>query len=431
MPFETLDMGSSKRRRVLWEPQSNETVLITTSNAAIASGIPLCPVLSTYQEQWAERRQGTPVHVDVTALASSEGLLVGCTSWGEVFLWEEEEKEVAVRRWQVSSLPLKSIQIRDAIGNDHPRHDRLVLVGGKEGMWTIPLKDHIPIHSDSNKWDTVTFDVRQILVDMNRVFVLGELGEMHVYALPDNKLVQTIDLNGSKATTMALAGSDEVLAESDHDSQQQSMDLGRSLLIGTADSKILQWTPTTTTTRASKVEVIGLYEPDTSKAERTSTGCRGSLPFEITVTAMHCTDDNWWIIAGIGKNKKSPYRNILATLHGSTRTLICQKVVRETIHGIHYQSQSAHLYTIANEGVVSVWDSPYRLELMQRLWSSPPSARAIVNLGSTMVAVAGIGPKVDLFENNCRVQSLLVKDHTTGTSTTSTSPKPSGTGKQQ
>lgn len=419
MSTATMDTSVSKRRRrVLWGAQSNKESLVTDPRE-IVSGVSPFPILSTYQEEWDQRQQRTPVHVDVTALASScDGLLVACTSLGQVFVWEDNKGDTVepclesiVPHWKVSSLPLKSIQILD--GNDTGNPDsHTIVVGGKEGMWTLPLKNHMIIQA--NKWDTVTCDVRQILVDRSRVFVLEESGEIKVYGLPVNRFLHAIDLHGSQATTMALAGSDNALPDSDDDSHA-SMDKPRTLLIGTSDSKILLWTPTTSS--SNKVESISLHETDISKSENTGTGTggTGSLPFEIVVTTIHCTGDNWWIIAGTCRNKKLSNRSILATLHGATRTLISHKVLRETIYGIHYhQSQSSRLYTIANEDVVSVWDSPYRLELIQRLWSSPPSGRAMVKVGSTRVAVAGIGSKIDLLENDCRVQSLLVDGITTG-----------------
>jgi hypothetical protein len=430
MATATLEMGASKRRRVLWGTQSNEAVV--SSSREIDSALSPFSMRSTYQQEWEERRNKTPVHVDVTGLASCEGFLVACTSLGEVFIWQDHgdtnfepntnfdsstarlsgsSLQSTVRHYKVSSLPLHSIQISDPKNHQ----DRMILVGGKEGIWTIPLKD--PLSSQATKWKTNTGSVRQILVDLERVFVLSEQGEVSLFELAGNTLVNAIDLNGSLATTMALANTDESLADNeDDDDSPPSMNVptnSRSLLIGTSDSKILLWTATTS---GFKVESIGLHEPDQSKSEST-TGCTGSLPFDIAVTALHCTDDNWWILAGVCRNKKSSNRNILATLHGTTRTLISHKVVRETIHGIYNPNQSSsRLYTIANEGVVSVWDSPYRLELMQRLWSSPPSGRAMVKVGSTRVVMAGIGPKMDVFENDCRIQSLLVDDATTTSS---------------
>jgi hypothetical protein len=69
------------------------------------------------------------------------------------------------------------------------------------------------------------------------------------------------------------------------------------------------------------------------------------------------------------------------------------------------------LVTVGNEGVVSFWDSAYSLQRTHRVWSSPPSGRAIAISRSsinTILAIGGVGPKVDLLEEYCKIQTLTL-----------------------
>ncbi len=362
--------------------------------------------LRSYREEWEHRRQQTAAHVDVTGLLSIGGALVACTSLGEVMIWEPTRSDVArsicpsnetlslpleqtpSRRWKVTTQKLKSIQCYDESENG----DFNILIGGEEGLWTISKVRCN--NKGADKWKAIVPNVRQILVDRDRVYVLVEIGSIQVYSLSDQHFLYSIDMNGSHASTMALNPPLDTVAD-----DQISDCRYRSLLIGTIDSRILFWSETVD----SIMESIHLYPSDSFKSNSPAS----KLPFEIMVTSIHCSQDQWWTIAGVCRNKKSPpNRCILATLHGPTRTLVSHKETRENIHVI--ESISSRVYTIANEGVVSIWESPFHLERVQRIWASPPSGRAMVVFNSSQLAVAGVGSKIDIFEHDCRIQSLFV-----------------------
>mmetsp|Transcript_8841 Transcript_8841/g.19099 ORF Transcript_8841/g.19099 Transcript_8841/m.19099 type:complete len:104 (-) Transcript_8841:661-972(-) len=99
-----------------------------------------------------------------------------------------------------------------------------------------------------------------------------------------------------------------------------------------------------------------------------------------------------------------------------------RRETREAIHAIrqeqhHHCSSSSLLYSAGNEAAVSTWDSSFSLERTGRFWASPPSSKAVdigigigigIASGTTTMAVAGVGNRVDLFLDRCRVQTVRV-----------------------
>jgi hypothetical protein len=490
-----LETVLSKRRKLLWESNEGEAEeeSITRSTTPISNKEshrqqllpPPCTyqgLYSSYRQEWEERRKNIPLHVDITDLASfwiSTGSgLVACTSLGEVLLWRASAgaassdatsntslqqrakahtqvketngqsllEQTPVKRWNVSKLPLKSLQVLV----EGSSNSMLILVGGEEGLFSISSSDA----SSITKWDSVTCRVRQTLVDeaADRVFVLAgeDAGQVQVYSLSSQTIIQSIDLGPSRASTMALAKMDDdqdVDVDVGNEKQTHIQGPSLTLLIGTTDSKLVIWNKPVGSSAGTTMETIRLYASDSDAGG----GGGGSganqimLPFDITVTCIRSSqDDQWWTIAGAcnkhhnhksrsstngsgssSNNSAGANGGVLATLHGPTRTLVACKETRETIQSIAITNHgSATVYTAANEGVVSVWESPYQLERRVRVWTNPASGHTITSIplvggggGSTSttsttsaIAISGVGPHVDILQDSCRVQTLQTQE---------------------
>lgn len=207
--------------------------------------------------------------------------------------------------------------------------------------------------------------------------------------------------------------------------------------------------------------------------------------YPLVVKGIFITNDCWWTIGGEirrrytdryhssssqnhhGKNNRKDktsnstdwhsMNGFISTWHGPTRTCVAFLETREIIQGLlsptssiaEYFSRNGFknyigtgsnivgsfghdgsFYSIGNEGLVSVWNSPHDImsnnARTHRIWTSPPSSLAITSLMATtkattttaatdkyeapkiIVAVAGVGPKIDLLQNSCRIQTLNV-----------------------
>jgi len=213
--------------------------------------------------------------------------------------------------------------------------------------------------------------------------------------------------------------------ESDNDDNKATASWSKALLIGTSESQLLIWTPSGAT-----LETIHLYSsPDQAAKSSSSIGSTTSMiPFEISVTAIGCSNGQWWTIAGVAKRHHksrnppslsaagSNSSSILATIHGPTRSCVSVKECRESISSLMVPNRTCMagaLYTVANEGALSVWESPYQLERSHRIWTSPPSGKAMaaISMGDnkTLIVLAGVGPYIDVIQDHCRIQTLNVQ----------------------
>ena len=139
-------------------------------------------------------------------------------------------------------------------------------------------------------------------------------------------------------------------------------------------------------------------------------------------------DGTWWTASAvrsgdIGSNNHHHNQSsaniftagLLVTWHAPSGMVTARRETREAIHAIrqeqhhHCYSSSSLLYSAGNEAAVSTWDSSFSLERTGRFWASPPSSKAIdIATGTTTMAIAGVGNRVDLFLDRCRVQTLRV-----------------------
>jgi hypothetical protein len=208
------------------------------------------------------------------------------------------------------------------------------------------------------------------------------------------------------------------------------------------------------------------------------------------VTSIMETHNTWWTVAMAtsasppGKStgqkhdtgKDGAVGGVLSTWHAPTVTLVAVCPTRESVHSIRatapgewassdaadhdapgagagdgFRSASSTFYSIGNESVVSLWTSPYQLERAGRVWTNPPSSKALAicpadggggggvastsksgtppasgangrddadndrkddddddssNYHGCLVAVAGIGTKVDIVLDRCCIETL-------------------------
>jgi hypothetical protein len=472
-----------KRRKLLWDSTTVRTSPSvprkeTHRQQQLPPPCTYQGLYSSYGKEWEERRKTIPIHVDISDLASFSNFpgssgLAACTSLGEVVLFrasaassstsspgershrqydQENDRngrclieQTPVKRWKVSQGPLTSIQVVVGGSADDAAaaNSIQILVGGEEGLFSIsfPHASWTAAAADAaavSKWSSVTCRVQQQLVDeaADRVFVLGEEHGriVQVYSLSSQKLLQSIDLGQSRASTLALAASYD--DDDDDDQGPSTTTMTTTLLIGTTDSQLIIWNSPGT---MEMIRLSSSDEPDSKSVggnNSAETHPKMMLPFDVAVTSICASRDQWWTIAGSAchhhhnnnnKSRSNTTGGVLATLHGPTRTLVSCTATREMIHSIAINNDSNHgggdprVYTAANEGVVSVWESPYRLERQARIWTNPASGHAITSIPlgggdstttttttTSVIAISGVGSQVDILQDACRVQSLNI-----------------------
>ena len=72
------------------------------------------------------------------------------------------------------------------------------------------------------------------------------------------------------------------------------------------------------------------------------------------------------------------------------------------------------MYSVSNEAAVTMWNSSFQLERTGKFWVNSPSSKAVTvlhnenNNHNYYVAVAGVGNRIDLFLDHCRVQTVRI-----------------------
>lgn len=155
---------------------------------------------------------------------------------------------------------------------------------------------------------------------------------------------------------------------------------------------------------------------------------------------------NWWTVVANRKGGAIPqqhqqqhYLGLLSTWHAPSMTLLASTETREAIHRVAttLQEGDAGFYSVANHQAITVWKSPFQLERTGRIWSTPLSSYAVASSSSAtvislssgaqerspiaidndavsgshsmeVVAVAGVGNKIDLLVNQCQIQVLTL-----------------------
>jgi hypothetical protein len=111
---------------------------------------------------------------------------------------------------------------------------------------------------------------------------------------------------------------------------------------------------------------------------------------------------DWWHVGGgNGTTENGEESGFVASFHGPTRSLVTNRATTDVIQYLHYDEASTALYSVGNESFVSYWSDPCTLRQRRRVWCHTPSgfATAVSPSSTGLVAVAGEGSTVDLYEN--------------------------------
>jgi hypothetical protein len=111
---------------------------------------------------------------------------------------------------------------------------------------------------------------------------------------------------------------------------------------------------------------------------------------------------DWWHVGGgNGTTENGGEFSFDASFHGPTRSLVTHRSTTEVIQYLHYDEASKALYSVGNESFVSYWSDPCTLRQRQRVRCHTPSgfATAVSTSSTGLVAVAGDGSTVDLYES--------------------------------
>ena len=201
-----------------------------------------------------------------------------------------------------------------------------------------------------------------------------------------------------------------------------------SMLVGTDRSKL--WSipipdskddETTQNPRFFSLNDEGKIE-ESSGAEAASSRRGGSrrsstCPIWRVTDILETNGSTWWTVSATTKGHVNADTNtgLLMTWHAPTGMMVTRQETREAIQSMLYQTST--LYTTANEGAITAWESPFRLVRKGRFWASPRSGKALAScqpqfyaddIEYTVLAVAGVGNKVDLFLHDCRIQTVQI-----------------------
>ena len=335
---------------------------------------------------------------------------MGCTSLGQVVAWkitaqgESDVKCVEPEIKQgISSKALRSIQ--------HHQSNKTIFLAGDEGLWAISRKDLLSTKLD-NIQKLLDEPIQQIQAHENHLYILNQNNntvlQMSITTL------QTLakfppPIRGVSATTFQVINTGNM--------KNQVL-----LLVGTNHSKVWVW-DTQTQKQQESLDLSVLLEKKSSSSSSSSMRHKNNMA-HLAVTSMVCHNNHWWIVGGkITDTTSGSTGGFLSTWHGPTRSLSCSRYpTRESIQRL-VMTESGLLYAATNQVIVNVWDSPHQIEDRDkgdhvgthRIWVSPPSGKALApatknitsnHSSSTRVAIAGVGHKVDILSNHCRLFSV-------------------------
>jgi hypothetical protein len=362
---------------------------------------------SSYRFEWEVRKRLFPPPLQITSLCFliEDNTLLAGTSLGTVMMYQQEEGDG--REWKYlgeKKLGNYEITFLHAVSSSS-KLAVVVFAGGLGGLWWWPIaketmNDTIASAKESYK---------------NLAVVQAQANDSHIYITTPTQTLFQIDLslllsdgensNSIKPIDITLdtsptSASYEITAL--HLTASLSGSENQWLLLGTDQSKVLCWDVNQQTFSKPLV----LKDDTTSNTTTTTT----------RVTAMASIHPDWWTIAGITTEGKAKKENFVATWHGPTQSRI-QGIsnIRENIHGLLVFDNQ--LYSIGNENVLTVWDSPYQLEKrLHRIWTSAPSNSVLIAAASCsssdttakndVIAIAGVGCKIDLIQRHVCLQSL-------------------------
>jgi hypothetical protein len=371
---------------------------------------------SSYRFEWEVRKRLFPPPLQVTSLCflKEDNTLLAGTSLGTVMMYQQEEGDGS--EWKYlgeRKLGNHEITFLHAVSSSS-KLAVVVVAGGLGGLWWWPnvketMNDTIARASAKDHYK-------------NLAVVQAQANDSHIYITTPKQTLFQIDLslllsdeensNSIKPIHITLDTSPtsacyEITAL--HLTASLSGSENQWLLLGTDQSKVLCWDVNQQTFSKPLV----LKDDDTTSNSNTTTATT-------RVTAMASIHPDWWTIAGITTEGKVNKENFVTTWHGPTQSRI-QGVsnVRENIQGLLVFGNQ--LYSVGNENVLTVWDSPYQLEKrVHRIWTSAPSNSVLIATASCSssdttttttatnngIAIAGVGCKIDLIQRHVCLQSL-------------------------
>ena len=237
-----------------------------------------------------------------------------------------------------------------------------------------------------------------------------------------NKSKQRRDDNNERATTMLVVKTNAKKNETNSNNN------GFQLLVGTDRSRL--WILDEESIRKKTHRgVWSLHDKSSSTQNNNTTASLKNNPSVVwTVTDIVESKGAWWTVSATTKttsatrNKNSSSSNatntgLLVTWHAPTGMVMAREETREAIEAISQTHDKQKLYSAANESAIAVWESSFSLRRQGRFWASPPAIRTLAiccdNDSSSLpkknlLAVAGVGNKVDIFLDQCRVETLRI-----------------------
>lgn len=430
---------------------------------------------SSYQNEWdleLERKRSRNNDESVTdlewvTLQSGDVYLLACTELGEILVWNlETVKENSgassarllkpCARCKISNhshpflntIRVVKIPTQGELTNKSKKRQRqtdvhssqqeaLLIVAGDGGLWSIPLLDVL-----NHPWktcDSISAPPASLLKLSNRsilkiqihpnhecqrlfalerdtntlaIWNLAAILETHANAAASSgeSIDASYDLSRIFSTKLQrrrinskMGCNERATTISIHANSKDGGKLETTLLfVGTNRSRlwIVPLLNNGHLSNTSEPYFLSLHDPKSNNNEDASWKVA-----DILVTK----GSTWWTVAA-ARDKPNDASGLLVTWHASTGMVVARQETRETITTILLQD--SYLYSAANEGAITVWDSAFLLKKKGRFWTSPPSSKAMAILKPTVehtiLAVAGVGDMVDLFVDQCRVQTARI-----------------------
>ena len=426
---------------------------------------------SSYFLEWQEAKQSNSMirnHMDVNDMLvvdNSDGdgndWLVSVTSLGQVVLIQmqdgddgegsiavdspssSDDKKIIV---DVSTEPLRTVALYMGTNSNQ------LIVGGEGGIWMLDLRSGLGNITPTQILSIPNNTIQEIRFAHNN---RNPEGPIVLYALTkeDGQILQcTMTTIANDATSNLLRT--KVIYKNPMKPvttfRVQSFPLSDSaddstfLVIGTSVSEVLWWD----VQKQKSVDSISLSKELTPKQQQSLNAHSRHIKLKTntfvnyTITSLWCSNDQWWTIGGArtttnkrGSGSTNGNANVggggfVCTWHRPTKSMIAAVDTRETIQrliGMKSNNASSQLYTLGNESILSVWNSPYQLQRTYRISIHSPSGKAIAvasdakssssSLTSSqqplqntathpILCVAGVGCKINIIQEHCCVDTI-------------------------
>ncbi len=361
---------SSQRGRKRQRPNGNEEQLEPLVIVAGEGGLWSIPLLDLLEQPW-------------------EASVSPCSS-----------QELPPSLLHLSSRPVQKIRISPSNGEEPQRLFALEQNTNTLCIWNLSVDfERHARNSDTNE------PAPETRMDLSRIFE----GALDGTKSKKRRRIQT-QMNGSEhATAMSVVPSDK--------SQ------GLIALVGTDRSRLWIIPLPGSDENANELQpyFFSLQNERKPSLEETSSKTRGVSGRNAGTDAVWRVSDilatnsgTWWTVAAAlgSKSSNRKHTGLLMSWHAPTGMVVARQETREAIQAI---VQDRHLYSAANERAITVWDSSFGLKESGRFWSSPPSSKALAILSESesgkaksAMAVAGVGDRIDLFVDHCRVQTMRI-----------------------